>query len=63
MRSDVYNTGVPLSLSASSTSSSCSAGLTFRSTWATLPYVSMTNVVRSLPKYVLPYIDFSAHTP
>jgi hypothetical protein len=49
--------------SASSTSSSCSAGLTLRSTRATLPSGAITKVVRSLPKYVLPYIDFSTQTP
>jgi SAM-dependent methyltransferase len=50
-------------LSALSTRSSCWAGLTFRRTSVTRPSSSTTNVVRSLPQYVLPYIDFSTHTP
>jgi hypothetical protein len=51
------------SASALKTSASCSAGLTLRSTSATLPSASITNVVRSFPKYFFPYIDFSAQTP
>jgi len=56
-------TGGEDSRRASRTSVSCSAGLTLRSTCATTPSGPITKVVRSLPKYVLPYIDFSAQTP
>jgi hypothetical protein len=49
--------------SAARTRSSCSAGLTLASTAAMRPASSTTNVVRSLPKYVRPYIDFSTQTP
>ena len=38
-------------------------GFTLRSTSVTTPSASMTNVVRSLPMKVLPYIDFSTQTP
>lgn len=49
--------------SAPSTSSSCSAGLTLRRTSAIRPSGPITNVVRSAPMYVRPYIDFSTQTP
>jgi hypothetical protein len=49
--------------SAASTSPSCSAGLTLRNTCATFPSAPTMNVVRSLPKYFFPYIDFSTQTP
>jgi mRNA-degrading endonuclease toxin of MazEF toxin-antitoxin module len=49
-----HTTGGAASASAFNTSVSCSAGLTLRRTSATFPAGSMTNVVRSLPKYVFP---------
>ena len=48
---------------AASTSSAWSAGFTFRMTFATLPSASITNVERSMPMYVLPYMLFSTHVP
>src|SRR5690349_2307652 len=49
--------------SARSTRSSCSTGFTFRNTWSILPSGPITNVERSKPQYVRPYIDFSTQTP
>ncbi len=49
----------PLTVSSVfNTRSSCSAGLTLRRTSATTPLGSTTNVVRSAPQYMRPYIDF-----
>ncbi len=49
--------------SAPSTRSSCSFGLTWRKTSVMTPSASITNVDRSMPMYVRPYIDFSTQTP
>ena len=49
--------------STASTSSSCVFGVTLGITCATTPSGPMTKVARRAPKYFLPYIDFSAHTP
>ena len=45
------------------TSSACPAGFTLVNTLVTIPFSLMTNVVRSMPIYFLPYMDFSTHTP
>ena len=49
--------------SAPSTSASCSAGLTLRKMSLITPSGPITNVERSMPMYLRPYIDFSTHTP
>ncbi len=45
------------------TSSPCPSGFTFSNTFETLPEGSMTNVVRRIPMYLRPNIDFSPHAP
>jgi hypothetical protein len=45
------------------TSSSCVLGVTLGITCATMPSGPMMKVARSAPRYLRPYIDFSAHTP
>ena len=45
------------------TSSACPAGFTFGKIFAIFPSLSMMKVVRAIPKYFLPYMLFSAHTP
>src|SRR6185312_16046614 len=37
--------------------------LTLRHVLATLPDLSIRNVLRSMPMYLRPYIDFSTHVP
>ena len=47
---------------ASSTSSACSATFTFGKMWVIFPSFPMMKVVRSMPMYFFPYMDFSFHT-
>ena len=57
---------VKTAVSASSTAktaSACPVTFTFSNTWVMTPSASITNVVRAIPKYFLPYIDFSTQTP
>jgi len=51
------------SFSAPHTSPACSACFTFGKMATILPFGSITKVVRSVPLYFLPYIDFSTQTP
>src|ERR1044072_2410869 len=46
-----------------STSSSCVLGVTLGMTCATMAYGPMMNVARRAPKYLRPYMLFSAHVP
>jgi hypothetical protein len=48
---------------AARTSSACPGTLTLRQTFAIRPARSMRKVERSTPKYFLPYMLFSVHTP
>lgn len=50
------------SFKASSTSSACSVTFTFGNTCVIFPFLPMMKVVRSIPMYFLPYIDFSFQT-
>ncbi len=52
-----------ISFSASSTSSVCPFTLTFGNTRRTMPALSMTKVVRSIPMNSRPYSDFILYTP
>jgi len=49
--------------SAARASGTVSAGDTLYQAPATLPFSSIRNDERMMPKYFLPYIDFSPHTP
>jgi cation:H+ antiporter len=51
------------SASAFRTSASCFFGWTLGKTLAILPSASMMNVVRRIPMYFFPYIDFSPQAP
>ena len=48
---------------AVNTSSTCPSTFTFGKMRSIVPSRSMRNVVRSMPMYVRPYIDFSFQTP
>ncbi len=47
----------------SNTASTCPVTETFGNTVAIFPCGSTTNVVRSMPMYLRPYMLFSFHTP
>jgi BarA-like signal transduction histidine kinase len=45
------------------TSSACPVTLTFRQAFSTFPSAPIKNVLRSIPIYFRPYIDFSTQVP